>query len=85
MTAFDFEPTPAAVPIGGRLLIVNADPFVHDFTLSQLGIAFDVGPGSESLLDLSSVAAGTYDYFCSLHSGSAEDPDGMRGSFTIGS
>jgi plastocyanin len=85
MTAFEFEPTSAAVPVGGSLLIANADPFVHDFTLSQLDIAVDVGPGSEALVDLSSVASGTYDYFCSLHSASASDPDGMRGSFTIGS
>lgn len=85
MTAFEFEPDPATVSAGGSLLIVNADPFVHDFTLSQLDIALDVGPGSEALVDLSSAAPGTYDYFCSLHSSGEDDPDGMRGSFTIGS
>lgn len=85
MIAFEFEPDPANVSAGGNLLVANKDPFVHDFTLAQLDIALDVGPGSEVLIDVSAAAPGTYDYFCTLHSSGPDDSHGMRGSFTIGS
>lgn len=82
MTNFEFEPFSSSVPAEGKLLVHNADAFVHDFTLEALEIDVTVGPGSEALVDLSGAAPGTYDYFCSLHSDGTE---GMRGTVTIGS
>ena len=39
------------------------------------------GQGSETLVDLSAAAPGTYDYFCSLHTDDAGE--GMTGTITI--
>lgn len=80
MVDFEFEPQMASVPSGGKLLIKNSDPFVHDFKFDELGIKVVVGPGSETLVDLSELAPGEYDYFCSLHSNGTT---GMKGSFSI--
>ncbi|MEE8374880.1 MAG: cupredoxin domain-containing protein [Acidimicrobiia bacterium] len=82
MANFEFDPTTAAVPLGGKLLVANSDAFAHDFTLEELDIYVYFGPGSEALVDLSAAAPGTYPYFCSLHSDGTE---GMRGTLTIDS
>ena len=82
MVAFEFEPASSTVPEGATLLVRNTDPFVHDFTFDPFGIAVTIGPGSEVLVDLSSVPAGSYTYYCSLHSDGVTD---MVGSITVGS
>ena len=80
MAKFEFNPGASDVPVDGKLLIQNTDPFVHDFTLDVLDIAVTVGPGSEALVDLSGLAPGTYGYVCSLHT---DGDTGMIGSLTI--
>jgi plastocyanin len=83
MVQFEFSPESSTVPVDGKLLIRNSDPFVHDLTLDELDIAVTVGPGSEALVDLTGVVPGTYDYVCSLHTEDGNEADGMVGSFTI--
>jgi plastocyanin len=80
MVDFEFEPQMASVPTGGKLLIKNSDPLVHDFKFDELGIKVVIRPGSESLVDLSELDPGVYDYFCSLHS---DGTSGMKGSFSV--
>jgi plastocyanin len=80
MVKFEFDPGSLSLPVDGKLLIQNNDPFVHDFTFDAMDIAVTVGPGSETLVDLSGLAAGTYDYICSLHS---DGETGMIGSIAI--
>ena len=80
MVAFEFSPESSTVPAGSRILVKNADPFAHDFTLDALDIAELVGPGGEVLIDLSGAAPGTYDYVCTLHT---VDGEGMIGSIVI--
>ena len=80
MVKFEFDPGSSALPVDGKLLIQNADPFVHDFTLDELDVAVSIGPGSEALVDLTGLAAGTYDYICSLHS---DGDTGMVGTVTV--
>lgn len=80
MVKFEFEPQAVTVPAGGKLLVRNSDPFVHDFTLDDLGIEVTVGPGSETIVDVNELAPGSYDYFCSLHS---DGSTGMMGSFVV--
>jgi plastocyanin len=80
MVKFEFDPGSSALPVDGKLLIQNSDPFVHDFTLDDLDIAMSIGPGSEALIDLTGFTAGTYDYICSLHS---DGDTGMVGTITI--
>lgn len=60
-------------------VIVSNDVFAHDFTLDDFDIYIYLGPGSEAVVDLSSVPPGTYDYFCSLHS---EGGDPMTGTMS---
>ena len=80
MAKFEFNPGSSDVSVDGKLLIQNTDPFVHDFTLDALDIAVTVGPGSETLVDLSGLAPGTYGYVCSLHT---DGDTGMTGSLII--
>ena len=80
MVKFEFDPGSSALPVDGKLLIQNSDPFVHDFTLDDLDIAVSIGPGSEALVDLTGLTAGTYDYICSLHS---DGETGMVGTIVI--
>jgi plastocyanin len=80
MVKFEFNPGSSAVPVDGTLLIRNSDSFVHDFTLDALDVAVTVGPGSETLVDLSGHATGTYVHICSLHS---DGETGMIGTITV--
>jgi plastocyanin len=80
MTKFEFDPDVSTLPVEGKLLIKNTDPFAHDFTLDALDLSVPVGPGSETLVDLSGLAPGTYPYHCSLHS---DGTTGMTGTIVI--
>jgi len=82
MKNFTFTPDSLEVASGSTLLLENTDGFTHDFTISDLGVEVDVGPGSESLVDLSGLAPGTYQFVCTLHS---SDGEGMIGTITIDS
>lgn len=80
MVNFEFDPD--AISTDGRVLVHNADPFAHDFTIESLDVSVDVRPGSDALVDLSSAAPGTYDLVCTLHT----DPstgEGMVGQVTV--
>lgn len=82
MFNFAFDPEITAVAAGGKLVIHNSDVATHDFTLDELGIAVDILPGADALVDLSDAAPGTYDFVCTLH----VDPstgEGMTGELSI--
>lgn len=82
MADFEFDPGATSVTSGQGLLLVNNDPFAHDFTLDDYDVYVHTGPGSEAVVDLSSVPPGTYTFLCSLHA----DPstgEGMTGQLTI--
>ena len=78
----DFEFDPEGLDTSGKLLVHNADPFAHDFTLDELDIYVQVGPGSDAIVDLSSAEPGTYQYYCGLHT-DPETGEGMTGEVTI--
>jgi plastocyanin len=80
MEKMEFDPSGSSVSAAGRLLLHNADPFTHDFTLDALGIQVVVGPGSEAVVNLGTAAPGTYSFVCSFHSSGG---DGMVGTLTI--
>lgn len=82
MSNFEFDPAATSMASEQGLLLINRDAFAHDFTLDELDIHIDIGPGSEAIVDLSSVPPGTYDYFCSLHTDPATG-EGMTGQLTI--
>lgn len=84
MVDFEFAPGTTTVATDGKLLLTNSDPFAHDLTLDDPEIYVYLGPGGESLVDLSNVPAGTYEYWCSLHTFEEDGvKDGMVGTLTI--
>ena len=71
---------------GAELLVSNRDAFLHDLAIPGEDLAVTVTPGSQALLDVSGLAAGTYTFSCTLHSDTA-DPDpssaGMAGTLVV--
>lgn len=80
MANFEFAPPTPTVTTGQNLLLTNSDGFVHDFTIDELDIFVNFGPGSEAIVDLSGVPAGAYQFYCSLHS---DGTTGMAGTLTV--
>ena len=80
MGDFEFLPSTVSVDQGAMLLFTNSDVWAHDFTLEDYELYQYFGPGSEALVDVSALSAGTYVFFCSLHT---FDGDGMVGTLTI--
>lgn len=84
MVNFEFAPGLTTVATGDKLLLTNSDPFAHDLTLDDPELYVYLGPGGETLVDLSSVPAGTYEYWCSLHTFEEDGvKEGMVGTITI--
>ncbi len=88
MGSFVFEPATFTVAAGedAQLLVTNDDAFLHDLALPEQDLAVTVSPGSEALLDVSSLAPGAYTVYCTLHSDTG-DPDadtaGMAGTLVV--
>jgi plastocyanin len=80
MVDFEFAPVTPMVATGQNLLLTNSDGFVHDLTIDELDLYESLGPGGEAIVDLSDVPAGTYQFYCSLHS---DGTTGMAGTLTI--
>ncbi len=56
------------------IVVHNADPVTHDFTIPELGISQVVLPGSDAAIELAA-PPGTYTIYCTLHSDtSVADP-----------
>ncbi len=68
-----FKPAQLTVPAGTptKFVITNRDLTVHTFTIEALGIDVKVLPGSEELIELSSLPAGTYVYVCTSGMGAS--------------
>jgi plastocyanin len=67
MRDFAFQEGAYQVTSGDTIAVHNADGFVHDFTVHELGIAADVAPGSGALVAVPD-EPGTYVIYCTLHS-----------------
>ncbi|MPZ72468.1 MAG: hypothetical protein GEU74_04445 [Nitriliruptorales bacterium] len=81
MSNFQFAPRAYEMPAGEttKLLIHNRDAFMHDFTITALGVGpISLGPGSQQLVEVNA-PAGDYLIRCTLHSGSSEDPSEAQG------
>lgn len=75
----DFTFAPATLEVGrdGRLLVHNADPVLHTFTVPALGIDRALRPGGDALIDLRGVAPGTWAVYCKPHA-DVTQPDPAR-------
>lgn len=85
MSEFEFDSTTYEVASGDSVLVHNSDPFVHTFTVPELGIDQTVLPGSRHLIEVTG-DAGTYTVYCEPHSDMDEaNPEdaGMAASLTV--
>jgi plastocyanin len=84
MKDFAYDQAAYQVPGGAQVLVRNEDPFLHTFTIDELGIDVQLGPGSSSLVDIPA-EAGTYVVYCTLHTSDPENPtaDDMASDLTI--
>jgi plastocyanin len=76
MSDFEFEAdgSEIALSAGDVVLVRNDDPFHHTFTIEELDIDLDMGPGSEELVTIPDDASGGYVLYCEPHTNDPEDP-----------
>lgn len=67
-TEFGFTPTVITVTKGEpvNVTFVNDGRILHDFTISELDISFQVRPGQEATIGFTSKEAGVYSIVCTL-------------------
>lgn len=85
MSNFEFDAASYEVGSGDAILVHNSDPFVHTFTVPELGIDQTILPGSRQLIEITG-EAGTYTIYCEPHSDMDEaNPEdaGMAANLTI--
>jgi FtsP/CotA-like multicopper oxidase with cupredoxin domain len=80
MSEFKFTPSTLTVGVGGSLSVTNDGAMAHNLSIDGGPSTRDVAPGESQVLDLSSLAAGTYSFVCTIP-GHAES--GMRGTLTV--
>jgi len=64
---FEFDPVEFEVDGGDKILVQNDDAFFHTFTIDELDISVQLGPGSQALVDVPD-RSGTYRFYCVPHS-----------------
>lgn len=86
VVATNFTFTDVTVPAtsdGASVVVRNQDPFMHTFTIDDLGIDVELLPGSASVVELPATP-GTWTYYCIPHSGEAgAGEDDMAATLTI--
>ena len=82
---FEFDADAYDVPAGGTVVVKNDDPFMHTFTVVDLDIDVDLGPGDEKLVEIPD-ESGTYILYCEPHTEDPDDPgeDDMASELTVG-
>lgn len=64
---FEFDPVDFEVDGGDTILVRNEDAFFHTFTIDELDISVELGPGSQALVNVPD-RSGTYRFYCIPHS-----------------
>ena len=82
---FEFDESSYEIPAGGTVLVTNDDPFAHTFTVDDLDIDVDMGPGDEKIIEIPG-EPGTYVLYCEPHTSDPDDPseDDMASELTVG-
>lgn len=74
---FLFDPVEFEVDGGDTILVQNDDPYFHTFTIDELNINVELGPGSQAPVEIPN-QRGTYRFYCVPHtepSSEEADPD----------
>ena len=76
MSDFEFASDAPEIELsaGDVVLVRNDDPFAHTFTIDELDIDLQMGPGSEKLVTIPDDASGEYVLYCEPHTSDVEDP-----------
>ena len=78
----DIEFAPARINVAAdspsKLAVKNEDLIVHNLTIEALDISVSITGGSEKLIELPSLAAGTYEYVCTV-----PGHDDMKGTLVV--
>ncbi|HSL10031.1 MAG TPA: cupredoxin domain-containing protein [Actinomycetota bacterium] len=64
---FSYAPGCAAVDAGSSLELRNVGDAPHTFTVNDTGIDVNVDAGGTATVELTGIAAGTYEVVCTLH------------------
>jgi plastocyanin len=82
---FEFDAERYDAAGGTTILVKNSDPFLHTFTIDELGIDVSLNGGSEKLVSIPA-QPGTYVVYCEPHTSDKDDPgeDDMAAALTVG-
>lgn len=82
MTEFKFQPAQVdlAANSTGKLTFKNAGTVDHDFTFDKAGVKVTVKPGASADKEIAGLAAGSYDFFCSV---AGHKESGMVGKLIV--
>jgi plastocyanin len=81
LTEFKIAPGTINVPVGGSLDVVNAGTMAHNLTVTGGPATPDIAAGKSATLDVSTLAAGTYEVTCTISGHAAA---GMKGTLVVG-
>jgi len=79
LTAADFAFSPADLSAGAgdTIEFTNEDDAEHSFTIDNSDVDADVDGGASTTVDLGSLEAGSYDFYCKYHK------DSMTGTLEV--
>jgi len=67
MADFSYTPECASVAAGTSIEVRNVGEVPHTYTVNETDVDVQVEAGASTTIDLSNVAAGTYEVVCTLH------------------
>ena len=76
-TNFAFDPSALSAPAGATIEFTNEDDAEHSFTITDADVDEDVAAKGSTTVDVGSLEAGSYDFFCRYHK------DTMTGTLEI--
>jgi plastocyanin len=82
---FEFEQASYDATGDTTILVKNSDPFLHTFTVDELGIDVTLNGGSEKLVTIPA-QPGSYVVYCEPHTNDKDDPaeDDMAATLNVG-
>ena len=74
---FAFQPSSITASAEGTIAFTNEDETEHSFTIDDTDVDEDAEAGASVTVDLGSLDAGTYDFYCKYHK------DSMTGTLEV--